>query len=129
MYLWRERDASCCRGKNIDIQTTVTLYGELLDVGGANPNAHIRSAAFEDDVKIDVDRDMAKQLGSRLYEQVGLRADVVIRNGKIISGKALSVVDYEPQPIETWLKANEGSLGVDAFKGMDVEAFIAEQRV
>lgn len=98
-------------------------------MGGANPNAHIRSAAFEDDVKIDVDRDMAKQLGSRLYEQVGLRADVVIRNGKIISGKALSVVDYEPQPIETWLKANEGSLGVDAFKGMDVEAFIAEQRV
>lgn len=114
--------------KNVDIRTTMTIYGELLDVGGANPNAHICSAAFEDDVKIDVNRDMAKQLASRLYEQVGVRADVVIRNGKIVSGKALSIVNYEPQPIEAWLKATAGSLGTNAFEGMDIDAFIAEQR-
>ena len=114
--------------ENVDLRTTMTIYGELLDVGGANPNAHICSAAFEGDVKIDVNRDMAKRLASRLYEQVGIRAEVVIRNGKVVSGKALSIVDYEPQPIEAWLKENEDSLGVDAFKDMDLEAFIAEQR-
>lgn len=111
-----------------DVQTTMTIYGELVDVGGANPNAHIRSDAFEDDVKIDVDRELAKKLASRLYEQVGINAAVVVRDGKVVSGKALSIVDYDPQPIDEWLQANEGSLGIEAFKGIDINAFIAEQR-
>ena len=111
-----------------DVHSTMTIYGELVDVGGANPNAHIRSDAFEDDVKIDIDRDLAKRLASRLYEQVGINAAVVVRGGKVISGKALSVVEYDPKPIDEWLLENEGALGVEAFKGIDINAFIAEQR-
>ena len=111
-----------------EVQTTMTIYGELVDVGGANPNAHIRSDAFDEDVKIDVDRDVAKRLATRLYDQIGVTANIVIRDGRVVGGRALSVIDYDPQPIDVWLKANEDILGADAFKGMDIDAFIAEQR-
>lgn len=111
------------------VQSVLTIYGELLDVGGSNPNAHIQSDAFEDVVKLDIDRETAKKLAARLYEQVGIRANVLIRDGKVVSGKALEVLDYEPQAIDEWLKANEGRLGGESFKGVDVNEFIVEQRV
>lgn len=129
----RSRDASrhensprvgfCWRGAFVSCSCAGALWGDFLCT-----IAHIRSDAFEEDVKVDIDRDVAKKLASRLYDQVGINATVTIRDGKIVSGMALSVIDYDPRPIDEWLRANEGKLGAEAFKGVDIEAFIAEQR-
>lgn len=112
-----------------DVKTTLAIYGDLLDVGGVNPNAHIQSDAFADDVVLDVERDDAKKLAQRLYSQVGVSASVTIRDGRIISGKVLEVIDYAPEDIEEWLRHNTNALGIDAFKGIDIPSFIAEQRI
>lgn len=112
-----------------ELRSTIKVYGELIDVGGANPNAHILSDSFDEPIKLDIDREIAKKLAKRLYDQIGVDASVVIRDGKVVSGKVLSVVDYEPQSIDEWLKANEGHLGVEAFRGVDMDSFIAEQRI
>ena len=112
-----------------DVKTTLAVYGELLDVGGINPNVHIQSDAFEDDVVLDVGREDARKLAQRLYSQIGVNASVTIRDGNVISGKVLDVIDYAPEGIEDWLAQNQDALGIEAFKGMDVATFIAEQRI
>lgn len=113
-----------------EIRSTIKVYGELIDIGGVNPNAHIMSASFDEPIKLDIiDVDIAKTLAKHLYDQIGVDASVVIRDGKIVSGKVLSVIDYEPQSIDEWLKVNEGNLGVEAFRSIDMDAFIAEQRI
>ena len=87
-------------------KTTLAIYGELMDVGGVNPNAHIQSDAFEDDVVLDVEREDAKRLAQRLYSQIGVNASVTIRDGYVISGKILNVIDYAPEDIGEWLNRN-----------------------
>lgn len=112
-----------------DVKTTLAIYGELLDVGGVNPNAHIQSDAFEDDVVLDVEREDAKTLAQRLYSQIGVNASVTIRDGHVIAGKVLSVIDYAPEDMGEWLGRNKNALGIEAFRGIDVSGFIAEQRI
>lgn len=112
-----------------ETETFLAVYGELLDIGGVNPNAHIKSESFDDDVVLSVDRSIALDLAPRLYSQIGVNARVVIRNRKVISGSVLNVIDYDPVDIDTWLKNTRESLGIEAFKGVDIAKFIAEQRV
>lgn len=112
-----------------ETETFLTVYGELLDIGGVNPNAHIKSESFDDDVVLSVDRSIALDLAPRLYSQIGVNARVVIRNRKVISGSVLNVIDYDPVDIDTWLKNTRESLGIETFKGVDIAKFIAEQRV
>ena len=112
-----------------DIKTTLAVYGELLDVGGVNPNAHIQSDAFEDDVVLDVEREDAKKLAQWLYSQIGVNASVTIRDGHVIAGKVLNVIDYAPEDMGEWLGRNKNALGLEAFKDIDVSEFIAEQRI
>lgn len=111
-----------------ETKTTLAIYGELLDVGGIKPNVHIQSDAFEDDVVLDVERENAKKLAQRLYSQIGVNASVTIKNGRIIAGKVLNVMDYAPEDMADWLHTNKNALGVDAFKDVDISDFIAEQR-
>ena len=112
-----------------DVKTTLAIYGELLDVGGVNPNAHIQSNAFEGDVVLDVEREDAKRLAQSLYSQIGVNASITIRDGRVIAGKVLNVLDYAPVDLTDWVHANKNSLGLDSFKGIDISSFIAEQRV
>ena len=112
-----------------DIKTTLAIYGELLDIGGVNPNVHIQSDAFNDDVVLDVEREDAKKLAQRLYSQIGVNASVTVRDGRVIAGKVLDVMDYAPEDMAEWLHVNKDALGLDAFKGVNISSFIAEQRV
>lgn len=112
-----------------DVKTTLAIYGELLDVGGINPNVHIQSDAFQDDVVLDVGREDARKLAQRLYSPIGVNASVTIRDGHVISGKVLDVIDYAPQDLEDWLEQNQDTIGIEAFKGLDLATFIAEQRI
>lgn len=112
-----------------EIKTTLAIYGELLDVGGIKPNAHIQSDAFESCVVLDIEREDAKRLAQRLYSQIGVHASVTISDGCVVAGKVLDIMDYAPEDMTEWLHANKESIGIDAFKGIDVSGFIAEQRV
>jgi hypothetical protein len=112
-----------------EVKTTLAIYGELLDVGGANPNVHIRSEAFPSDVVLDVGREEARRLAQRLYSQVGVHAAVTIRDGAVFSGKVLDIIDYAPEAMDEWLRRGGGVPGIAAFKDVDVARFIAEQRV
>lgn len=112
-----------------DVRATIAIYGELLDVGGMNPNAHIQSDAFDGDVVLDVGREDARKLAQRLYSQVGVNASVTVRDGRVVAGKVLDVLDYAPEDVSKWLPDNEDALGVAAFRGMDISSFIAEQRI
>lgn len=109
-----------------EIKTTLAVYGELVDVGGAKPNIHIRSDAFDGDVVLSVEKEEAKELAKLLYSQVGVNASVTIRDGAVVSGKVIDVIDYTPIDLGKWLE--DGVPGTEAFKGLNVAAFIAQQR-
>ena len=112
-----------------DIKTTMAIYGELMDVGGVDPNVHIMCDAFPAGVLLKIDKSAAQNLAKRLYSQVGVNASVVIRDGKVVSGRVLDVIDYAPEDMATWLNRNDGKLGVESFKGVNIADFIAEQRI
>ena len=112
-----------------EVCSTMAIYGELVDVGGASPNAHIQSGSFQGIVKLDVDREMAKNLARKLYDRVGVMAKVTVVDGNVASGKVLEILDFDPEPIDAWLEKNEGKLGAEAFRNVDVEDFIARQRI
>lgn len=112
-----------------EVKTRIAVYGELQDIGGANPNIHIKSDSFDDDVVLSVNRDVARKLACRLYSQIGVNASVIIRDGKVVSGDVEDIIDYDPEDLECWLKRNDGVLGMEAFRGIDIADFIAEQRI
>ena len=51
-----------------------TLYGILIRVGGDSPRATLKPAAGNP-ITVDLTHDQAKDLGRRLYEEVGLHGD------------------------------------------------------
>lgn len=112
-----------------DVKANMAIYGELLDVGGVEPNIHINSDSFSDNVRLKIERDDARKLATRLYRQVGVNAAVTVRDGKVVAGKVLSVIDYEPEDLSEWLVRSGGNIGVEAFRGVNVAEFIEEQRI
>jgi len=74
-----------------------TIFGELVDAGGDNPNIHIKiNDSYS--VIIETDKPKTKELASRLYDYVGLKGfakwDVI--TSKIIEFKLYEVLDYAP---------------------------------
>jgi len=74
-----------------------TIYGELVDAGGDNPNIHIKING-EYTVIIDTDKLKAKELAARLYDQVGLKGSAKwdIITSKILEFKLHEVLEYAP---------------------------------
>jgi len=74
-----------------------TIYGELIDVGGDNPNIHIK---INEDyiIIVDTNREIAKKLGNRLFDTIGLNgyAKWEIETSKILEFKLSSILDYNP---------------------------------
>lgn len=112
-----------------DVKATMAIYGELVDVGGIDPNVHVQTDAFPDGVLLKIEREDARKLATRLYRQIGVNAAVTIRDGKVIAGKVLNVIDYAPEDMGEWLKKNGSAIGVEAFEGVNLADFIAEQRI
>jgi hypothetical protein len=88
----------------IDKQTTLkgntTIYGELVDAGGDNPNIHIK---INDDytVIIGADKQKTKELAVRLYEFVGLKgfAKWDAATAKILEFKLSEILNYNPKSV------------------------------
>lgn len=82
--------------KSITLKGDTTIFGELIDSGGDNPNIHLK---VNNDyiIIIDTDRQKAKDLGSRLYEFVGLKgiAKWEVDTSKIIEFKLQDVLEFK----------------------------------
>ena len=47
----------------------------------------------------------------------------------LIALYVLNVIDYAPEDMGEWLKKNGSAIGVEAFEGVNLADFIAEQRI
>lgn len=72
-----------------------TIYGEIIDAGGDNPNIHIK---LNDDyiIIIDADKEKVKFLGGKLYTFIGLKglAKWDVQTSKIIDFKLYDIIEY-----------------------------------
>ncbi|OGV50646.1 MAG: hypothetical protein A2X49_14115 [Lentisphaerae bacterium GWF2_52_8] len=77
------------------------LYGHLLNVGGARPNAHIRLLKERRVMVCHLrGRDLARQLASRLYSVVGLRGRAEYNGSELASFRAVELLPYRiPQEL------------------------------
>lgn len=108
------------------IHSTLAIYGELENVGGSSPNIHLRTDSSLETVVLNVDHETARLLASRLYQQVGVNASVTLRGCKVLHGRVLDVLDYDPEPLDDFL--SHEFPGIDAFRGLNVSDYLAEQR-
>lgn len=83
--------------KNILIKGETTIFGTLIDVGGNNPNVHLR-INDEYELIFDITLEKAKQLANKLYEKVSLNGTAKwdAENLKIVDFKLNEISDYTP---------------------------------
>ena len=101
---------------------TATIYGELLDVGGASPNIHILTDDGEK-VKLDIGREQARKIASRLYQPVGVFAECRTCNGVPAGGRVIDVLDYAPGDFGKWLDGFLPKFGGE-YEGVDVADYM-----
>ena len=83
--------------KNHLVKGERTIYGKLIDVGGENPNIHLK---VNDDyiIIITTDEKNAKYLATKLFEKVGLKGtakwDAI--TSQIVDFKLHDIIDYIP---------------------------------
>lgn len=101
---------------------TTTVYGTLMRVGGEPPRAILKPAQG-DQITIKVTQDQAKELGRRLYEEVGLHGDAAWNGDsrQLESFTVRRVLAYEKTDIlaafQELAEAAEGRWdGIDAAK-------------
>lgn len=112
---------------SIRYQSSETIYGELTDVGGTNPNVHITSHLGA--IKCEVTKEQAIQLGSRLYTTVGLLCDVYRSYGNEKPDR-LIVTEILPYDEAKWDDniADLQKTFSERFMNTDVEGFFRELR-
>lgn len=108
---------------------TTSIYGELMDVGGVTPNAHIKPVNGEKQIRCQIDRDMAIALGERLYSVVGLRGEATSEDGVITDFKVSSILPYRVRPNQDVFVELRNSGLAEMFKDVDDPvAFVREMR-
>ena len=88
------------------IRGSTTLFGELVTVGGAEPHCRIRLADGTLP-RIDLDYNLAKTLGAKLYSTVALRG-IATWNSKTLEMtgfKTEKILPYKETPMKDALKA------------------------
>jgi len=79
--------------KNI-MKYHTTIFGELIDIGGIKPNAHIIPLGESKSITCSISKELATKLGSRLYTTVGLAGEVLSESGNIVSMKVETIDPY-----------------------------------
>lgn len=111
------------------IKERTTIYGEVVEVGGLNPNAHLVVPGQEKKVRCDVSRDLALELGSRLYTVVELsgEAEIEYPKGKIRKFVVEALGPYDERKWDEnvkWLS----EIFTRNLKGVDVQKLFDEMR-
>ena len=111
-----------------EITFETTIYGELEWVGGVNPKAHIRPLGSKHSITCSVSKDLAKDLGTRLYTVVGLKGSAQQKDGEIAGLSVAEVMPYvadsHSNPFEALRKAGAS----EYFDGVDAYRYVEEAR-
>lgn len=105
-----------------------TIYGEVVDAGGSDdPNVHIICNSKK--ITCHTTKEIAKRLGGRLYETVGLHGEASEENGEIIDFKVSGIDEYEYEAgRDPFLGLRELEKKNKVFFDVDAVKFIAAQR-
>jgi hypothetical protein len=81
-----------------------TLRAVPVRVGGAEPAVRLRAPTEPRTFTLDATEDQARELGSHLYREVEVEAEVVrSESGEIESGRLLAFYELDPTPdVEAW---------------------------
>lgn len=108
------------------IKGETTIYGEVIDVGGENPNVHFK---INNDYTIifDATKEISKQLAPKLFEEVGLRGtakwDAI--SYQVIDFKISEVIEYEPKHLKKTFNDLRNLLGKYWDGVDDVSAYLS----
>lgn len=118
--------------KQIPVYTIRTIYGMLISVGGQPALAKLVPLSGGAKLPpVKVSRDMAKDLGKKLYDVVGLTGKAVIdvRTDTTLSFEATRILPYKgvaANIVEAMRKAEQLSPGV--WRDVNIEEFVAGMR-
>jgi hypothetical protein len=117
-----EREAAHLTGET-------TLSGELVQAGGAKPKIDFRLDMTGKIMHIDVPENVAKKLGSRLYQPITITGDATWNSETWEIEKFIfkDVIETESTDSSSSLDALHRILG-DTWFGVDVEEFMLELR-
>lgn len=107
---------------------TMCLYGTLIQIGGEPCEARLRLDEGNI-VRLSVERDVARRLGARIYDEVGVSAFVQIEtaSGEIQSGKVARLLSYEPTSVSESFQ-ELANCGAGAWDGVDARKFVRDLR-
>ncbi len=107
------------------VSMSTTIYGTVENVGGVKPNVHIRYHGKS--LVCNVNRDLAQELGKRLYETVGLTGNAQVVNGEVVAFRVTDIAPYTPStdPLDG-LRKLEAKYG--HFDHVNADQYVAEQR-
>jgi hypothetical protein len=111
------------------VHGTTTVYGKLTRVGGNPPKARITLLNGEA-ISCFVSEKLAKRIGNRLYEVIGLSGDAKwdADDYALLSFKAHDIAPYEETTLQQAVKELKESAGSAWQNVKDVNAFIDELR-
>lgn len=111
------------------IKSIISLYGELVDIGGSGEaNIHIKTSIQKKAITLGITKELARQLAPKLYSNIGVQAEVSFFNGEIIKGRILTILDYSPQPLESWLKKDALPVIGKEYQNVNVDEFLDSLR-
>lgn len=120
-------DPNLYKAESIKYQSSEVIYGELTDVGGSDPNVHLKTDYGS--LKCEVSKEQAIQLGARLYTNIGLLCDVY-RNHNEENPNRIIVKEILPYDETKW-ESNISELQEifsKRFRDVNVEEYFRDMR-
>jgi hypothetical protein len=117
-------------GSPASVHGTTTIHGTCLRVGGATvPKAEIRLSANQKLKNVDLSRELAKELASRLYEDVVLEIQAVwdTETWEITPLRVNEVADYRKTDLAAAFRELAEAAG-GHWDGIDAVAYVHELR-
>jgi hypothetical protein len=107
------------------IKGETTIYGQIIDIGGEDPNVHFK-INNNYVVIIDVTQELAESLAHKLYKEIGLKgiAKWDANSFEVEEFKISDIIDYEPTNIKSTFQEIRNIIGKYWDEIEDVNAFL-----
>lgn len=113
------------------IKSATTIYGECVRVGGDTPKAAVRLVTTKKILNIDIDPEVARQLGNRLYDRIGIQGVATLDAAtlEMLSFRGETILPYRGKaadPLASILAI--AALSGDTWKGVDPTEYVRQMR-
>jgi hypothetical protein len=108
---------------------TTTIYGEVRRAGGDDPRAWLLPLGGTKQVKVNVSKELARELGAQLYGLVGLEGEAVWRAGdwELLEFTATNVVPFtDSDPVKAFEELSRAAGG--RWDGVDADKYLQRLR-